>query len=77
MSSDESIWRMRVLSAEAPEYVGILVRCKDCKWAHVPTDNDKCSDVLSCEWWMNYSHSDGDLFVEEDDFCSYGVKRED
>ena len=28
--SDESIWRMRVLSTSMPEYVGELVRCKDC-----------------------------------------------
>ena len=30
MSSDESIWRMRVLSTAMPEYVGELIRCKDC-----------------------------------------------
>lgn len=29
--SDESIWRMRVLSTSMPEYVGELVRCKDCE----------------------------------------------
>ena len=29
--SDESIWRMRVMSAAMPEYVGALVRCKDCE----------------------------------------------
>ena len=29
--SDESIWRMRVLSTAMPEYVGELIRCKDCE----------------------------------------------
>lgn len=32
MSSDESIWRMRVLSTAMPEYVGELIRCKDCAY---------------------------------------------
>lgn len=55
-----------------------LVRCKDCRWACVP-DDDGGYDVrfLACAWWMSYSRSDGDLFVEEDDFCSHGEKRDD
>lgn len=76
--SDESIWRMRVLSTSMPEYVGELVRCKDCKWACVPDDDGGYGDcVLACAWWMDYSNSDSDLFVGENDFCSNGEKRED
>lgn len=56
---------------------GELVRCRDCRWACEP-DDDGGYDVhfLACAHWMNYSRSSGDLFVEEDDFCSYGEKRE-
>lgn len=56
---------------------GDLVRCKDCKWACEP-DDDGGYDVhfLACAHWMNYSRSSSDLFVEEDDFCSHGEKRE-
>lgn len=56
---------------------GELVRCKDCRWACEP-DDDGGYDVrfLACAWWMSYSRSGGDLFVEEDDFCSHGEKRE-
>lgn len=56
---------------------GELVRCKDCRWACVPDDDgayDAC--LLACTWWMDVSRSSGDLFVEEDDFCSHGEKRE-
>ena len=78
MSSDESIWRMRVLSTTLPEYVGELVRCKDCEWACEPDDDGGYDDhMLACTWWMSYSRSSGDLFVEEDDFCSKAEKRED
>lgn len=54
-----------------------LVRCRDCRWACVP-DDDGGYDVylLACTWWMDVSRSSGDLFVEEDDFCSHGEKRE-
>lgn len=56
--------------------IGELVRCKDCRWACVP-DDDGGYDVpfLACAWWMDYSHSSEDLFVEEDDFCSHGEPR--
>ena len=75
MSSDESIWRMRVMSAATPEYVGELVRCKDCEMSCVPDDDGGYGNVLSCAWWSCYSNTYGDLLVNADDFCSHGVKK--
>ena len=66
MSSDESIWRMRVLSTSMPEYVGELVRCKDC--AH-HDEHGYMSGRVTCRMnsgiWGN------------DDFCSKAEKKED
>ncbi|MDD6706732.1 MAG: hypothetical protein PUE29_10335 [Olsenella sp.] len=55
-----------------------IVRCKNCKWA-CESDDDGGYDVhfLACTWWMGVSRSSGDLFVEEDDFCSHGEKMDD
>ena len=55
-----------------------IVRCKECRWACEPED-DGGYDVhfLACAHWMFVSRSSEDLFVEEDDFCSHGEKREE
>ena len=67
MSSDESIWRMRVLSTAMPEYVGELIRCKDCKY-YSPYKND--NDTFFC---ANFAINN----VAPDDFCSWAKKREE
>lgn len=57
---------------------GELVRCKDCRWACVPEDDGGYDvSLLACTWWMDVSRSSGDLFVEEDDYCSHAEKRDD
>lgn len=65
--SDESIWRTRVLSATMPEYVGELVRCKDC----LLYDEDR----LTCV--RDPFHRGDSLPVEPDNFCSWAEPIED
>ena len=48
-----------------PEYVGKLVRCKDCKYYK------KTSDGIS----YCYDHDD-DILWQDDDFCSRGKRDE-
>ena len=66
MSSDESIWRMRVLSTAMPEYVGELIRCKDCAYHD---EHGYMPGRVTCRLhggiWGDY------------DFCSKAEKRED
>lgn len=64
MSSDESIWRMRVLSTAMPEYVGELVRCKDC--AH-HDERGYMPGRVTCRM-----HSG---IWDKDDFCSKAERR--
>lgn len=42
-----------------------VVRCKDCKWRN---EGDDCTH----EWWR-----DGIKIVEDNDFCSYGERRDE
>ena len=66
MSSDESIWCMRVLSTTMPEYVGELVRCKDCAYHD---EHGYMPGRVTCRM-----HSG---IWGKDDFCSKARKRED
>lgn len=44
-----------------------VVRCKDCKWRN---ENDDCTH----KWWRD---AEGwDKYVEDNDFCSYGERKE-
>lgn len=63
--SDESIWRTRVMSATMPEYVGELVRCKDCKFWNVHGRGD----FGFCNRHKFLAYSDG--------FCAWAEKRDD
>lgn len=67
MSSDESIWRMRVMSAATPEYVGELVRCKDCEWY----------DCVVELCYRDPNHSGYYRHACDDGFCAWAKKRED
>lgn len=65
--SDESIWRTRVLSTSMPEYVGELVRCKDCKFYDCVVQ--LCyRDPHRCGYYSPAS---------DDGFCAWAEKRED
>lgn len=65
--SDESIWRMRVLSTAMPEYVGELVRCKDC--ALYDREDGLCyRDPNHCGCYRP-AHDDG--------FCAWAEPMED
>ena len=67
MSSDESIWRTRVLSATMPEYVGELIRCKDCE-LYDREDGLCYRDPNHCGCYRP-AHDDG--------FCAWAKKREE
>ena len=67
MSSDESIWRMRVLSTAMPEYVGELIRCKDCE-LYDREDGLCYRDPNHCGFYRP---------VQPDDFCSWAEPIED
>ncbi len=52
---------------------GVLVRCKECKYYR---KNISCVGGLynGCSEWLNEGN---EIEVREDDFCSYGERRED
>lgn len=67
-STDLEEWKQdaRELLEEAPSID--IVRCKDCKWLCVITDEDEGTSYYMCGVWSNAT--------DEDTFCSYGeVKR--
>lgn len=69
--SDESIWRMRVMSAAMPEYVGELVRCKDCELYN--REEGLCYRLC----YRDPNHCGCYRPVCDDGFCAWAVKRED
>lgn len=66
--SDESIWRTRVLSTSMPEYVGELVRCKNCVWG-------KAVEQIGCLRFEDREDESG--LKDPDGFCAWAEKRED
>lgn len=51
-----------------PNDIVHVVRCKDCKWRNI---DDDCTH----EWWRD---AEGwDKYVEDNDFCSHGERREE
>lgn len=62
----------RVLMQAPPADVVEVVRCKDCKYSvYYSCKNDACYQFTMCRRRECYSEG-----VEEDDFCSYGERRE-
>ena len=54
-------------SADVPE----IIRCKDCKNSYKYHDLLYC-DLLRTKWNKDYS-----MYVDADDFCSYGERKKD
>lgn len=52
--------------------IGELVRCKDCRFAMIRTEEEMNKPIkpqpILCEWFC--------IGVENDDYCSYGERRE-
>lgn len=53
------------------EWQGELVRCKDCRYAMVRTEEEMNKPIkpqpILCEWFC--------IGVENDDYCSHGERR--
>ena len=55
-----------------PEVRGNVVRCKDCRYSvKYNCKNDACYSFTICRRRDGYAEG-----VEEDDFCSYGERKE-
>lgn len=55
-----------------------IVRCRDCKWA-TPSEEPEGQelDAYSCAHWAGYADSRyEELWVDGDDYCSHGERRE-
>ena len=49
-----------------------VVRCKDCRCAYINSFS-AASGVAVCKHWSNEAKT---VIVQQDDFCSYGERRE-
>lgn len=81
MSSDESIWRTRVLSTTMPEYVGELVRCKDCVHGHITINGESCKwcDLIATHDIDGNEPNNGydpEPYFDADFFCAWGRRAE-
>lgn len=55
--------------ATKQEVVGELVRCKDCKYAHM-TYGGECK---YCDMW----EEEGEMYLDGDFYCAFGERKED
>lgn len=71
----EVIMKVPSFSADypkAPIYVADLVRCKECRWRK----QDKSCDLNCRIDYIDGTEADMWFYTEDDDFCSYGERRE-
>ena len=57
---------------ECNQFAEEVVRCKDCKCAYINSFS-AASGVAVCKKWSNEAET---AIVQQDDFCSYGERRE-
>lgn len=68
---EDVIWN---LVQDAPTIDAVpVVRCKECKCAYINSFS-AASGVAVCKHWSNEAKT---VIVQQDDFCSYGERRED
>ena len=56
-----------ILTSEPADVVEV-VRCKDCMYYHSISKLKYCNKHIDC--W-----GDGEIYTDEDDYCSYGERR--
>ena len=74
---DESEPEFPITLKTAPKDISEIVRCKDCKYLNGKApwgDSFRCDHPNQC---YDTECDDQWLCVELDDFCSYGVRKED
>lgn len=59
-----------------PEYKGRLVRCRDCIHSYVLEPWEGTNATRYCKTLKNH-YGDSDMWVEDNDYCSYGERKED
>lgn len=63
MRAAEAIEQLCQMSSDVPPHI----KCRDCKW-------DKPDEMLNKHWCTRFL---GEMEVRDDDFCSYGRKKDD
>lgn len=67
--SEEAIYKLHRHgdTLEEFEYVQELIRCKDCRWQSVITDEEEGTSYYMCGIWA--------MPTDEDVFCSHGKRK--
>ena len=71
LDSRERIERM-IESAPTVDAIEV-VRCKDCKFAHLTYDKD----AKYCDFWRDDDDFLIEVYLPSDHYCAYGERRED
>lgn len=69
-SGSDGAAAMEIVAATPAADVAPVVRCKDCKFSHADEHGRTCEG-----YWFELSEYA--VSVKDDDFCSYGERRED